>query len=198
MAITQFSYACSQLGIELETSSVPEFKPRVERVFQTLQMRLIVELRLAGITNINDANNFLKQYNTKFNEQFGLCINHNKSVFEKQPDEKKINLILAILTKRVIDKGHSIKFKNKYYRLINKVGSPIYFNHGTNCIVIKSFDNKLYATVDDNIFALSENFDKIVEVKPKKVYIPRMNHPWKRKLFEEFVEKQEHRFEMVS
>lgn len=34
---TQFSYACSQLGIELETSSVPEFKPRVERVFQTLQ-----------------------------------------------------------------------------------------------------------------------------------------------------------------
>ena len=107
-------------------------------------------------------------------------------------------LILAILTKRVIDKGHSIKFKNKYYRLINRVGSPIYFNHGTTCIVIKSFDNKLYATVDDNIFALSENFDKIVEVKPKKVYIPRMDHPWKRKLFEKFIEKQEHRFEMVS
>lgn len=204
---TQFSYACSQLGIELETSSVPEFKPRVERVFQTLQMRLIVELRLAGINNINDANNFLNQYIHKFNEQFGLCINHNKSVFEKQPDDKKINLILAILTKRVIDKGHSIKFKNKYYRLINKVGSPIYFNHGTTCIVIKSFDSKLYATVDDNIFALeeipevqalSENFDEIEEVKPKKVYIPRMNHPWKRKLFEAFLEKQEHRFEMVS
>ena len=170
-------------------------------------MRLIVELRLAGITNINDANNFLKQYFTKFNEQFGLCINHNKSVFEKQLDKKKINLILAILTKRVIDKGHSIKFKNKYYRLINRVGSAIYFNHGTTCIVIKSFDNKLYATVDDNIFALeeipevqalSENFDEIEEVKPKKVYIPRMDHPWKRKLFEEFIEKQEHRFEMVS
>ncbi len=59
---TQFSYACSQLGIELETSSVPKFKPRVKRVFHTLQMRLIVELRLAGITNIIDANNFLKQY----------------------------------------------------------------------------------------------------------------------------------------
>jgi len=40
--------------------------------------------------------------------------------------------------------------------------------------------------------------DEIVEVKPKKVYIPRMAHPWKRKLFEEFIEKQEHRFEMVS
>ena len=140
-------------------------------------MRLIVELRLVGISNIIDANNFLKQYRHKFNKQFDLCINHNKSVFEKQADEKKINLILSILTKRVIDKGLSIKFKNKYYRLINKVGNPIYFNHGTTCIVIKSFDNKLYATVDDNIFALeeipeiqalSENFDKIVEVKPKK------------------------------
>jgi len=65
---TQFSYACSQLGIELETSSVPEFKPRVERVFQTLQMRLIVQLRLAGITNIIDSNKFLAQYITKFNE----------------------------------------------------------------------------------------------------------------------------------
>ena len=68
---------------------------------------------------------------------------------------------------------------NKYYQFINKLGTPIYFNHGTMCIVIKSFDNKLYATVDENVFALkevpkvqalSENFDKIPEVKPKRIY----------------------------
>lgn len=204
---TQFAYACHQLGSQIETSSVPEFKPRIERAFQTLQQRLPQELRLANITTIEEANQFLSQYLKKFNEQFALCINHNKSVFEKQPDEKKINLILAVLTKRVIDKGHSIKFNNKYYRLVNRVGIPIYFNRGTTCIVIKSFDNQLYATVNDTVFALeeipevqaiSENFDEIVETKPKKIYIPPMTHPWKRKLFEDFIEKQEHRLENVS
>lgn len=204
---TQFAYACSQLGIQLETSSVPEFKPRIERAFQTLQQRLPQELRLANISTIEDANQFLVQYIKKFNKQFALCINHNKSVFEKQLDEKKINLTLAILTKRVIDKGHSIKFNNKYYRLVNRVGTPIYFNHGTTCIVIKSFDNQLYATVNDTVFALeeipevqaiSENFDEIVETKAKKIYIPPMTHPWKQKLFESFIEKQEHRLENVS
>lgn len=204
---TQFAYACHQLGIQLETSSVPEFKPRIERAFQTLQQRLPQELRLANITTIKEANKFLEEYIQKFNKQFALCINHNKSVFEKQPDEKKINLILAVLTKRVIDKGHSIKFNNKYYRLVNRVNTPIYFNYGTSCVVIKSFDDKLYATVNDTIFALdeipevqaiSENFEEIIETKPRKIYIPPMTHPWKQKLFENFIEKQQHRLEMVS
>lgn len=204
---TQFAYACHQLGSQIETSSVPEFKPRIERAFQTLQQRLPQELRLASITTIEEANQFLIQYIHKFNKQFALCINHNKSVFEKQLDEKKINLILAVLTKRVIDKGHSIRFNNKYYRLVNRVGIPIYFNHGTICIVIKSFDNQLYATVNDTVFALEEipefqaiceNFDEIVETKPKKIYIPQMTHPWKQRFFESFIEKQEHRLEQVS
>ena len=46
--------------------------------------------------------------------------------------------------------------------------------------------------------AVSENFDEIVETKPKKIYIPPMTHPWKKKLFEDFIEKQEHRLEKVS
>ena len=73
--------------------------------------------------------------------------------------------------------------------------------------MIKSFDNKLFATVNDSVFALeeipevqaiSENFDEIAETKPKKVYIPPLTHPWKQKLFENFIEKQQHRLEMVS
>lgn len=204
---TQFAYACSQLGIQLETSAVPEFKPRIERAFQTLQQRLPQELRLANITSIEQANLFLQEYIKKFNKQFALCINNTKSVFEKQLNEKKINLILAVLTKRVIDKGHSIKFNNKYYRLVNRVNTPIYFNRGTTCVVIKSFDNKLYATVNDTVFALqeipevqalSENFDEIVETKTKRVYISPMTHPWKQKLFEDFIHKQEHYLEKVS
>ena len=204
---TQYAYACKQLGIQIETSSIPEFKPRIERLFQTLQQRLPQELRLAQINTIQEANQFLTKFIDRYNKKFALCINNSKSVFEKQPDKQKINLILAILTSRVIDKGHAIKFKNKYYRFTNQHGYPIYFNKGTKCMVIQSFDNKMYATVDNSVFSLeeipevqskSENFDKIEEVKERKIYIPRMIHPWKREYFEKFVNNQEHRLEMVS
>lgn len=202
---TQYAYACKQLGIHIETSSVPEFKPRIERLFQTLQQRLPQEFRLNNIQTIDKANKFLEKYIIQYNNKFALCINNNKSVFEKQPNKEKINLTLAILAERVIDSGHSIKYENKYYKFINKVGRSIYFNKGTKCIVIKALDNNLYATVDDSIFALeeisqiqkkSDNFDEIIEEKDdKKIYIPKMTHPWKRISFNEFVKKQKHRLD---
>lgn len=204
---TQYAYACKQLGIHIETSSVPEFKPRVERLFQTLQQRLPQELRIAQITTIDEANKFLKQFITQYNKKFALCINHNKSVFEKQPSEEKINLTLAVLCQRVVDSGHSIKYNNEYFRFVNKTGTAIYFHKGTKCTVIKALDGQLFATVDESIFALekisevqakSENFDEVEETKERKIYIPRMIHPWKGKLFEEFIKKQEHRLEDVA
>lgn len=204
---TQYAYACKELGIQIETSSVPEFKPRVERLFQTLQQRLPQELRLAQITTIDEANKFLEEFIIKYNNKFALCINNNKSAFEKQPSEEKINLTLAVLCQRVVDSGHSIKYNNNYYRLINKVGSPIYFNKGTKCVVIKALNGELFATVDESIFALekisevqaqSENFDEIEEIKPRSIYIPRMIHPWKGKSFEEFIKTQKHRLENVA
>lgn len=196
---TQFAYACNQLGTSIETSSTPEFKPRIERLFGTFQNRLNVELRLANITTIEEANNFLPAFLDKYNSKFALCINHNKSVFEKQPSKEKINLTLAVLSRRVIDTGHSICFKKKHYRTVNSVGTPIYFGKGTKCMVIEAFDKSLFATVEDNIFSLeeipevqlkSENFDDILPTEPKKIYIPRMTHPFKRQSFEKFIEKQ--------
>ena len=196
---TQFAYACNQLGTSIETSSVPEFKPRVERLFESFQLRLIPELRLANITTIEEANNFLPTFLEKYNSKFALCIDNTKSVFEKQPSKGKINLTLAVLSRRVIDTGHSICFKNKHYRTINSVGTPIYFGKGTKCMVIEAFDKTLYATIEDSIFSLeeipevqlkSENFDEILPAEPKKIYIPRMIHPFKRQSFEKFIEKQ--------
>ncbi len=197
---TQYAYACHQLGIHIETSSVPEFKPRVERLFQTLQQRIPQELRLAQINTIEEANKFLGTYIKQYNDKFALCINNSKSVMENQPSNEKINLTLAVLCKRVVDSGHSIKYKNKYYRFVNKNGAPIYFNKGTTCVVIKAFNGELYVTVDESVFALeeipevqakSEDFDAIEPPKERKVYIPKMNHKWKSKSFDEFVKKQE-------
>lgn len=200
---TQYSYAAKQLGIKLETSSVPEFKARVERLFGTLQHRLTVWLRLEHVNSIEEANLLLPKLIDKFNAQFALHENNTKSVFEKQLSDEKINLTLAILSRRIIDSGHSIRFRNKYYRLINSNGFPIFFAKGTKCIVIEAYDKSLFATVDESIFALEEipkvqayspNFDYIPDVKQKYVSIPKMLHPWKAKTFEKFLDVMTHNF----
>ena len=203
---TQFAYACSQLGTNIECSSVPEFKPRIERLFSSFQSRLIPELRLSNINTIEEANAFLPSFLDKYNSKFALCINNTKSVFEKQPSDQKINLTLAVLSRRVIDTGHSICFKKKHYRTINSIGTPIYFGKGTKALIIESFDKKLYATIENSIFALeeipevqaySENFNTILPQEPRKIYIPKMTHPWKRTSFEKFAEKQSEKLQKV-
>lgn len=201
---TQYSYACSQLGIAIETSSTPEFKPRVERLFQTLQARLPIELRLAGITTIEEANAYLPKFLEDFNKQFALCINNTKSVFDNQVDSETINLTLSVLSKRTVDSGHSIKYHNKLYKTIDKSGNTIFYAKGTKCMVIQTLNGELYASIDKDIYVLEEipiraekspNFDDVVEFKPIKRKIPNMNHPWRKKSFETFVAKQAHRME---
>lgn len=175
--------------------------------FGTLQSRLPVELRLANITTIEDANKFLSKYIKEFNEHFALCIDNTKSVFEKQPEKEKINLTLAVISTRTVDSGHSVSVDKNFYQFIAGNNLPIYFHKGTKCMVIKAFDGKLYASVDETIYLLekiqermevSPNFDDVKKRKSKKVYIPKMVHPWKRKSYENFVAKQAHRMRQVA
>ena len=58
---TQLGRASMQLGIELIPAYSPEARGRSERMFGTLQKRLPQELRLAGITDMAEANRFLKE-----------------------------------------------------------------------------------------------------------------------------------------
>ena len=94
---TQFSYACHTLGVDIKITSVPQAKGRIERLNQTFQSRLPVELRRTHVSNIDEANEFLKSYLKKFNAQFALQLDITKSVFETQPSKEKINTILAIM-----------------------------------------------------------------------------------------------------
>jgi hypothetical protein len=203
---TQFAYACKQLGVELESTSVPQAKGRVERLNQTLQSRLPIELRLAGIATIDAANEFLNSYIKEFNEKFALPIQSSKSVFEKQPKDEKINLILAVLTERTVDCGHAIQFKNNHYRLLDSKGHQVHYRKGTKTMVIQAFDSNLFCCVNDkDIYALElipQNAEKSKELDPdykepknRKKYIPPMNHPWRRSAFNRFVKTQPHHFD---
>lgn len=196
--LTQFGYACNQLGVDLETTSIPEEKSRIERLWETLQGRLPIELRLAGIKTIEEANKFLEDYTTRFNEQFALPIDYSTSLFEKI-NISAINTTLSIITKRKFDKGCSIKFEGKVY-LAYRYGRQINYAPKTSCLVIKTFDGKLLCNVDNELSELrelsqfvdvSKNFDLIKEEskKFKKVYIPQMTHPWKQESFMRYLAK---------
>ena len=200
---TQFAYACNQLGVALESSSVPQSKGRIERLNQTLQSRLPIELRLAGISTIDAANEFLNSYIKEFNEKFALPINNIKSVFVEQPENEKINLILAVLCERTVDTGHCLRYSNKYYRMIDSNGKQVHYRKGTKVMFIQAFDKCKYCCVNNkDIYALEEIPEheaksKELDIdytppKPKKTYIPKMNHPWRRQHFVKFVKQQEH------
>lgn len=90
--LTQFTLACSRLGIDVKTTLVPQAKGKVERANGTLQDRLPKEVRRRGVHTIEEANLFLKEYIGVYNEHFALPIDLNKSAFGTQPTSEEISL----------------------------------------------------------------------------------------------------------
>lgn len=198
---TQFSYACHQLGVAIKTTSVPQAKGRVERLFQTLQSRLPVLLKLAGVTTIDQANEFLNSYIKKFNDQFAIPLDNIKSVFEEQPSDEKINLTLAVITNRKIDNGHSIRFNKEYFKPVDERGAPVYYHKGTHATIIQALDGHLFTCINDTVYALeiipkhevtSKNFDfpHHVSDSSKRKHIPAMIHPWRKAAIEKFLKNE--------
>ena len=193
---TQFGYACKQLGIELKTTSIPQAKGRIERLFETLQSRLPIELRLAGVTTIEQANEFLRTFLPKFNSRFALPVDSTKSVFEIQLSDEEIDRYLAVITKRKIDSGHCIQYDNRYFHPVDANGMAHYYHKGVRALVIRTLSGKLYCSVDDRLFAMDEveeherhsrYFAPRKKDKPKERYIPPMDHPWKQDNFMKYV-----------
>ena len=200
--LTQYGYACKQLGIELETSSVSQAKGLIERTNGTFQGRLVNELKLNGINTIEQANKYLLEvFVPNFNNKFAMDYKKFESVFEQAPSLEKINYTLAVLTPRKIDNGNSIKYYNKYYQPYLE-GKLKCFMPKTECLVIKAYDGSLVVSIDEQICELKElsrnerfskNFEKKTVTEEKKKYIPPMSHPFKAASFKKYQEKQEAR-----
>ena len=197
--LTQFGYACKQLGVDLETTSVSQAKGLIERDNGTFQDRLVSELRLNNITTIDEANAYLQEvFVPKFNAKFALDYKKFNSVYETSPSVEKINYTLAILTPRKIDNGNAIKYYNNYYQPYEN-GILKCFRAKTECLVIKAFNEELYVTIDEKIYELrklethqktSKEFDaEQPQIVEKKKYVPPMSHPWKLKSFLKQMEK---------
>lgn len=204
---TQFAYACKQFGTYIKTSSVPQAKGQIERLFGTLQSRLITELKIRNITTIDAANEFLPEFIKQFNSKFALQINNNMSVFEVVKNQDDIYNFLSIRTPRIIDSGSCIRYNNKkYYPAID--GERKYFNYRTKALVFKTLNDNLYVTIGDEVYnmveldlhqKISKEFDKVVpESKSRKTYRPPIDHPWRQYAFNKFVDVQRHNLNDTS
>lgn len=187
--MTQFQRAMQDLGIQLITAHSPEAKGRVERLFGTLQDRLIKEMRLAKINTPEEGNSFLKEvFLPKFNNRFTVSPQKEGNVHKSLTwiDKKNINRIFSVQSKRRVNNDFTIRFKNNWYQLTELQPVTI---RALDKILVEEWLNQ---TVH---FFLREKYLNFVvlEERPKKAksnptiltshrlnWNPPPNHPWKR------------------
>ena len=113
---TQVGRALHRLGIELIPAYSPEARGRSERMFGTLQKRLPQELRLAGITEIDRANRFLKEvYLPRHNARFQVPAEEEGSAFV--PFAGALDDILCIQEDRTVSNDNTVRYKRRLLQL---------------------------------------------------------------------------------
>lgn len=117
-SFTQFGRVLDTLDIEPIHAQSPQAKGRVERVNRTLQDRLVKEMRLAGISSIESANEFLVHYLDGFNRRFAkpplVDVDAHRKVLHKPHD---LDLIFAMQFQRTVSKTLTVQFNNTVYQL---------------------------------------------------------------------------------
>ena len=142
--LTQFGRAMEELGIKGKFAKSPQAKGRIERLWETLQSRLPVELRLRGIATIKDANEFLIEYIDKLNELFEVDPENDQSAFRPLSDDIDLNTILCIKEQRIASDGSGFSYGGKYYQLMTK-GTQASISHKAKIIVLDSHKHGLRA-----------------------------------------------------
>jgi transposase len=119
--LTQFSRALKTLDIEAIHANTPQAKGRVERANQTLQDRLVKELRLRGIDDIEAANAFLPEFIQAYNDRF--AVEPQSPADAHRPalhDTGELALILCMHHTRTLSKNLTCQFKNWEYQLLGQ------------------------------------------------------------------------------
>ena len=195
---TQFQRALAALDIAGIQALTPQAKGRVERLFQTLQDRLVKALRLAGINDMAAANAFLPAYLAEHNARFSVAPAEEADAHAPDDgDAVHLARICAINHQRKLSKDLVLSFKRQRYILqtggqaryalrgqtITVIAYPdqrIELLHGKENLPFKVFDvpQDLTPAVDDK--TLNARVDEVLKrrrnaEKPR----PAPNHPWR-------------------
>lgn len=183
--LSEFERALKELGVEVIHANTPQAKGRVERLFRTLQDRLIKEMRLRGIKTIEEANEFLGQYLSVYNKKFAIKPKEKGNLHREIPKGIKLDKILCIKTERALRNDFTIAHNSKLYQIKDHVRTK-------KVVVEEKVDGSMEITHKD----ISLRFEEITE-RPepmkeqknpyifilRKTNIPPATHPWRRSNF---------------
>src|SRR5882672_10887152 len=115
--LTQFGRALNELGVQMIPAYSPQARGRSERSFGTWQGRLPQELRLAGITTLEQANRFLRErYIAAFNEKFMVASTEKGTAF-RRTTRSDLDWIFTVQTERVVAKDNTVAITERNWQL---------------------------------------------------------------------------------
>lgn len=187
--MTQFERLAKDLSIRLITAHSPQAKGRIERLFQTLQDRLVKEMRLANINTPHEGSIFLQEvFIPKFNEQFSVAASKEGDVHHPltRIDKQNLNRIFSIQSTRTVNNDFTIQFKNIWYQLLELQATTV---RPRETVLVEEW---LDRTVHVSLRGYNLNYS-ILPQRPhrqksnptiltshKLIWKPPANHPWRR------------------
>ncbi len=202
---TQFQRAMESLQIEDISAHSPEAKGRVERAFETLQDRLVKEMRLAGINTWEQGNIFMKDiFVPWFNKRYGIEAQIQGDLHRPLTikEKNKLDSIFSRHTTRTVNNDFTISFNKCWYQLIIK--QPVTVCKKDKVVVEERLDHGIHIRLRDK----SLNYEIIPNRKPKvtkhvpwvipasndykddkmvpqKTIKPTIDHPWRKRIHSE-------------
>jgi transposase len=115
--LTQVGRALKELGVQMIPAYSPQARGRSERSFGTWQSRLPQELRMAGITRLDEANRFLREhYIAEFNRKFTVKASLRGTTF-RRCGRSDLDWIFSIQTERVVEKDNTVAIRDQWWQL---------------------------------------------------------------------------------
>jgi len=142
---SQVQRVISELGISSIAALSAQGKGRVERLWRTLQDRLTKEMRLAAITSLEEANNFLPGFISGYNARFALEARDVERAWRALPTDFDFDYYLATRTERVVKRDHTLQWQGQCLQLMLEKSSPSLANQRISVHVTPEGTITLYA-----------------------------------------------------
>jgi len=185
--MTQFQRASKELEVRLISAYSPQAKGRIERLFQTLQDRLVKELRLAGISDTALANKFLEEtFIPEFNKKFAVAPAKKDDLHRalSENEAKRLSSIFSIRSERKVNNDFTLSFKNHWLQL-EKV-QPLTVLRRDTVTVEERLDDTIHLRMRNTELAYFVTVERpkkekamVTALVPKAPAKPAANHPWR-------------------
>ena len=150
--LTQFGYICKDLGINIIAANTPQAKGKVEKWNNTIQNRLVNDIKRYNIKSIDELNIFFNDYYSNYlNQKYAYEPKEKDNVFVPLGNIDLSN-ILCIRNTRTILNGNMISWKNNYYQILDKDNSIKKIYKGTKIEVYENVLTKVVKIKYYNIF----------------------------------------------